>query len=513
MMLTVMISAMISAMISSTGCVAEDPSQGALPATALPDEPSPAAAEPETPPEEVAVPPVAAACAPSELAFFGGPMGWTGGEHELHISPNGAVAARWSRHGWQDRVFMKLTTGEVLAEMPHNWPGAMDAGWHIRARTSDANGTGETTILVETTLTGLPMTEVSAGPPPGPVGEPWQHVAVPQISADALTLVSVDCWSRGYAETFEQHGTLSVWALPSGELTRKVQLDVGCSQWPFEPRLVLDETTSKAVVAGDGTALHAVDLLTGEVETAHFAPATLGGVNTPYPRPIVNVALSTDGARIAVVDDSETLHILDFATLDATAPTAPASIFAIDHDSYMPSFGTPLAFAPDGGHVVVGAMHDDTPALVRIDVTTGQAGPALVLPVEAQGDQPGWGINAPVSVTYLGDGSGVVVSYDVGIALWRCPQAVWPDAESSMAVVLDAPPVAKAGTSITLIATHLGPDSVHSHQFFVDGQPLAPASLTRTAIWEPQEPGDYTIEVLLDDGLTQGATDTTVTIQ
>ena len=477
------------------GCQIDTPSTGAVPQTSIdPVEPGAVIAPEPTPAAVVS-------CSPDQLAFFGGPQGWTGGEHRLKISPNGAVAARWSTHGFDDRAFIKLTDGETLMKMPWDWPGALDAGWHVRARPSEAGG-----IVVATALTGSKMLEVSAGPPPSAgQGDPWQHRTVPQLSNSGDRLVSVDCWSRGYKDTFEEHATLSVWSLPSGTLERKVELEVGCEEWAFEPRLVLNDAATIAVVAGDHTILSAVDLSTGELMTAEIPSAETEEVFFPYVRPIVDVALSADGTLIAVVDDSETLRILDRATMTLLS-SAPAAIFPIDADSYMPTFGTPLSFSPDGNRIAVGAWHQENPALVVLDLSTGEAGAPLLLPEEHNSQNQGFNLNAPVEVQFLPDGSGLVTSYDVGLALWRCPGQGWDAPSEELKVALELPPPSKVGQPVTFTATHFGSDAIHSHQFFVNGEAVADPAIEREVEWTPLSAGDYEVMVVVDNGLNVGST-------
>ncbi len=439
-----------------------------------------------------------------QLDWAGGPTGWTGGSHHLCLSPNGAVAARWSDMGWEDRGFYKLTSGDLLMPMPHDWPGALDADWHLRAVAKSQAG-----VAIEAALTGATLLELPAPEPPSSE-EGWTHQSVPALTDAGDRVVVLDCWSKGWGEDAETAATLTSHALPSGAPDLEVDVPLACDQWPFAPRVLLSLSGTQAVVFGDDATLSAISLETGAITSAQVVDPLDEALAFPYMRAIVGADMSPDGERVALVDSEGELRLFALPGLEELA-TFEAAVLPIDTDSYMPSYAAPVVFSPDGTLLAHAAAEVEGEAEVWIRrVSDGEVLHSLVLEDDALDDDfvdlswSGWS-NAPVALEFVPDGTGLVVSHDVGLVLWRCSGSEWPEPSDDLGVLIEGPSSAEVGDVVSFTATHLGSDHVHSHQFFVEGEPLADPSIERSAEWLAPAPGSYEVLIVVDDGLSTGA--------
>ena len=66
---------------------------------------------------------------------------------------------------------------------------------------------------------------------------------------------------------------------------------------------------------------------------------------------------------------------------------------------------------------------------------------------------------------------------------------------------------------VTFTATHLGSDALHAHTFYLNGEMMwGGGGLERTATWSFNEPGEYEVSVVVDDGVSAGSTSMQVTV-
>ena len=428
---------------------------------------------------------------------------WTAGRHDLRISPNGAVAARWSQMGWEDRGFVRLTDGEQLAPMEQDWTGSLDDGWHRRARVD------QRTVRVETVLSGLTLLEIEVPTPEG-IDPTQGDVRLASLSPAGDVVVALGCW---YSEGgYVSH--VAAWSVDAGELLVDVPVAVGCDWFPA-PSALLTPNSRYAVLADVMTpTLIVVDLQDGSVSSRTLAGASEPEEPTwPQVPGILSAAVSPDGSQIAFADQLGDVRVWTLDGLEDVAGPFAAGFTGIDHDSYMPSVAGPVTWSPDGLLIAhIEAMGSNSIVVRR--VADGEVVSTLegVEPEEDESNRWLPPVNGAIALAFLRDGSGLVVSYDIGMSLYRCDDAAWPEPGPDLHATIEGPTQLTVGLAATFTATHLGHDHVHSHAFFVNGEPLGLPTLGRTATWTPESAGTYELLVVLDDGLSTGSAAMTVVV-
>ena len=98
--------------------------------------------------------------------------------------------------------------------------------------------------------------------------------------------------------------------------------------------------------------------------------------------------------------------------------------------------------------------------------------------------------------------------------LWGCEEDDEPAAPAApLSVLMDGPSMATVGQEVTFTATHLGSDALHAHTFYLNGEMMwGGGGLERTATWSFNEPGEYEVSVVVDDGVSTGSTSMQVTV-
>ena len=107
-------------------------------------------------------------------------------------------------------------------------------------------------------------------------------------------------------------------------------------------------------------------------------------------------------------------------------------------------------------------------------------------------------------MAFLPDGSGLVVSHDTGLALWRCAGAGWPEA-GELSVTVDGPAEAKVGAPATYAASAGEGAAPVVFELLVDDAPQGEPGLSPVVTWTPDTPGVHTLRVVARDGLATGA--------
>ncbi len=397
-------------------------------------------------------------------------------------------------------MFLRLSDGEPVVGAPFLPGASLDAGWHLRVDMD-----GESTIRVSTLVTGAVLRTFT----PTALAGGWYRQLSPAITPDGERVVALECATSPNGD--QNAASLTSWRTDNGQLGYTFHFNMQCGWWPNGPGVTPIAGGHRVLVTSQGDAT----LMLADLDTGGSWMTTLDiteQVDFPfyYGGPIVNVMPSPDGKRLALIGRDGLLRILSLPGMEPVMEPTPAGIAGINLNTYMPMAGAPLAWSPDG--TLLAHLDAEKRVVVR-----RVAEPGLLMTFEApELSQPdaeqGWVMNAPVSVVFLEDQSGLAISYEQGVALWRCPGAEWPEGEGPLSVLLDGPATLVAGEQGQWTATHLGTDDVHSHAFFVDGAAVTAPSLDRHGAWTPIEPGTYTISVIIDDGLSTGTASIPLTV-
>ena len=468
--------------------------------------PAPAPAAPATPAPTSLAPPLAQPtlneCAPT-LAWWKELPSWSVTPAAMGVSPNGGLLLRSTQWDGDASVFLRLEDGEPVVGAPFMPGPSLDAGWHLRVDLDDTS----TKVRVSTVVTSAVLRTFQ---PPAPTAG-WSQVVRPAITPDGTRVVALTCETSPMGD--QHFATLTSWHTDSGAPGYTFTLDVQCGWWPELPLVVPTAAGSGVLVTSqDKPSITFMDLESGGSWSHTFDV----GEDDPnmwfYGSPIVNLVTSPDGKRVALVTRDSKLHLLSLPTLEQLAEPTSAGVVGINLNTYMPSGAAPLAWSPDGallahvdaeGRIVLRRV-DDPGLLMTFEA------PALAQADEAV--EPGWVHNAPVSVTFLPDASGLAISYEQGVALWRCPGAAWPEGDGPLDLLIEGPKTLKVGQPGTWTATHLGTDDVHSHTLLVDGAAVTAPSMDRNGTWTPLAPGTYTMSMVIDDGLSTGVASMELTV-
>ena len=474
------------------------------PAQVAPVPSTPAPTTPTTPttPTQVTLPALPntallETCAPA-LAWWREVPAWQMSANLLDVSPNGGLLLRSNTWDHGASQFHRLATGEPLVEAPTIAPGGMDAGWNVRAELASENTVNLITVVTQAVLRSftVPLQKDTWG----------QHQ--PVLSPDAQRLAVASCvWGKDGQGASKYALSVAAWSTDDGQLLSNGTIGE-CDLYP-RGLVALPTPDGKALVVTDqGPTVHVVELDSGIVHTTKLA--VLEPTEPPFPmfEPVVAGAVRPDGSEVALVDGTGLVHFLAIPGLTEVRPAITASVVGINLNTYMPGVTSPIAWSADGkllalvdpnGQVTMRHLDQEAPVL------TFEA-PKLAKP------EPEWTHNMPVGVTFLPDGTGLAISYEQGLALWRCPTAPWPETGAPLELLISGPTTAQAGEPALFIATHLGNADVHSHRLYVDGQPVSAASLDRKASWTPVAAGTYSVSFVIDDGIAQGTAAMTVTV-
>lgn len=134
---------------------------------------------------------------------------------------------------------------------------------------------------------------------------------------------------------------------------------------------------------------------------------------------LLDVTLSTDGARLLVTTRDGRLRVLDAATLAVTSDAVTVGVVVANQDTYLPSLRSPVATAAEDGLI---AMLDETGRVVIVDavtmspVATLDSAAPLTTPDPEHLDD---GRPRAMVLRFLDDG--LIVVTDRGIERFRCP--------------------------------------------------------------------------------------------
>ncbi len=424
----------------------------------------------------------------------------THGPGMFQQSPNQALLMRSSV--WSGSEMMRATDGARAFDAPIAAPYSIDRGWHTQVAIQNDDEGGED-VVVTTLLTHNPLQQYPLQAAP----EAYFNLgSTAVISADAAIVSTLTCL-RG-ADQGDSMAVVRSWQTQTGEPGPAVELDGACAAWGIsrEPQLI--PTPSGGTVLITDQAVHHVQLASGDVHTLALGD-TFGGYNG---RPLGAMSVDPTGTMVALVTfgaapDHGVLHVLSLPSLDRLA-TISARVSGINQRTYMPGEASPIAWSGDGRMAHVGP---DGRMVLR-DVDSFSVIDVLDTPVPTT-EQNAFmdGANAPVAATFFNGGE-LAVSYEQGVALWGTAEVALPSAPHHLHVLLDGPETLEVGQTGNWIATHLGGDQLHSHQFFVDGEPFTEPLMRRDGDWTPTQQGTFEIVVVVEDGLDTGVAVAQVTV-
>lgn len=387
-------------------------------------------------------------------------------------------------------------------------PLAGDLSWTTRLEVEIG---GDVLLLAH-----VPGHEIQRYTPSSPDGdETWEVSTYPPVMTPwGEGVVTLHCFERDGEAVFQAHS----WSAWSGELISKAdlgELGMNCGQVP--PSSVgfsfSSPTPLSLSVSPDGQ--HALltlflgpwsepvsKLVRIDLHDGSLAVVDLKQLPSEWEVPsIYSLAIHPHGDRFAFVTGDAQLHLWSMEGLAPMEEPRESSIVMLNSLSYMPSDVSPLAWSPDGG------------TLARLG-TSGQVElwhedrnePFAVLqspePSEEFNVNFGWGHwSGPAAVAFSHDATSVAVRFQHGVALWRSPEVCENHgAHHEPDVGLEGPSSLSTGQAGLFQATHEGHD-VHSHQFFVNGEPVTEPSWNRDMEWTPTQAGVFEVRVEIDDGV------------
>ena len=390
---------------------------------------------------------------------------------------------------------LSIETGQPVFEFADTWfAGSTDGRWQVRAR---IDRTHQGPQLVFEPVLEAPefwRSELS----------PELHHMFSVVSHDSARVVVLSCDARdSIVSTYSGH---------TGRRELNLKLPVRCP-------LGLPGAHHQLVLSQDGLNLAFVVSHTAEVvivnlsEGHHFTINVQDDVDASEEgeerirsfSPIAGMAMSPDGQHLAVVGGSGSVRLWDVQTMEEHLTLGDSGLFHMNQRSYMPSTEAPLAFSHNGELL---AFFNDDEDIEIVSVASGDTvsileGSDFSFGEEGRDSMGNFGSEA-FKLEFLGDDSGLLVSYIAGAALWRCASAMNRGGRSDLPVHLGGPVTLTVGEPGQFTATHLGHVAIHGHAFLVDGVLVEAASTGRHLSWTPEVAGLHIIEVEVRDGLNTG---------
>ncbi len=426
------------------------------------------------------------------------------GGGRMSFSPNGGLLELSSpvELGGPTHLFTRDGEGGFQGPM------AADLSWTTRLGVEVG---GDVLLLAH-----VPGHEIRRFTPESPDGkEDWEVSTYPPVMTPwGEGLVTLHCFQRDDEAVFLAHS----WSAWSGELIASADLSplgVDCGQVP--PNSVSfsfsSPTPLSLSVSPDGeNALLALFLgpwsepvskiVRIGLKDGAVAAVDLQQEPSEWEVPSVySLAIHPHGDRFAFVTGDAKLHLWSMDELAPMEEPRQSSIVMLNNLSYMPSDVSPLAWSPDGGTLArlgssgqVELWHED-----RDEAFAVLQAPE---PSEDFNVNFGWGHwSGPAAVAFSHDATSVAVRFQHGVALWRTPEVCPNHGEHHEPQVgLGGPTSLQVGQTGHFQATHEGHD-VHSHQFFVNGEPMTDPSWSRDMEWTPAEAGFFEVRVEIDDGV------------
>lgn len=373
-------------------------------------------------------------------------------------------------------------------------------------------------LEVQDLTTGLPLYQVTV---PAFADGKWYTGGAAAISQDGSRLVALSCTTA--PGSLDGHLRLTAWE-PGVYTWAHLLFDVpmgfaencllGTMMSHRDLRVLPDG--SAALVASGGT-LSLVDLTTGAITTTDLG---LGEplVTTPpvaylYTSPFVSMAASPDGTLAAVVAEDGLLRILALPSLAPVGAPIAVPIGVANACTYIPTTDSPVAFSADGS--LLAHMGEGASVVVRrasdLEIVETLAAPEGIGSCDGFTDFD----RTPQAIRFSADGARIAIAYEDGVALWGCGEAAEPvsgeltaDVWGSTALTVGQLGVWSSGAWGGGFAA-----TVTIKRWTVDGEPVGQPSMQGTLSLAFDAPGEHTISMEADDGLTTATATISVTVQ
>jgi len=256
--------------------------------------------------------------------------------------------------------------------------------------------------------------------------------------------------------------------------------------------------------------IHAVDFETGA--TAHFdltSPLEVepvnGGWGYDWAEPRA-VSVRPGDTEIAVAGFDARVRRLSLPNLELVGPPIQSALVSINQYSYGPTVESPVAWSPDG---LLLAMLDPDGEAIVMDPATGEVAAFLPRPdVEAWPDWMGPDLfNPAVAFKFLPDQSGLLVSHEAGLTLWRCHGAKASKTTQQFSAQLSGSGELLSQEAGQWTATAGEVDHPVVFALYIDDQE-GPAftNLSGKFSFPFYDVGEHKLQVVADDGTTDFAT-------
>lgn len=467
--------------------------------------PAPDLSEADAPPADVAPGPL-----PALASCGAGPVWATGtdtyeiiyGSPQLTVTPGGALAAR---AGGGPLAFYRMSDGEALGTEWGNWDEVLDATWERRMVVIQ-QGDEAAWVEVQHARTGELLHVQDALPSPSPDLH-WLRMMRAFMTPDGTQLATLTCWSQIPSDS--SVARLQVTNLATGVQGPVVDLAVDCGDnlWPRAAPVALSDDGRRMVLTFMAhPEVYVVDLEAGTADS--FDP--VGGLPDGVPvnenwgygdTAVLDIALHPDGDAMALSDRAGRLTRWSIPALTSLGEPWDAGLVGINQFTYGPSMESPVAWSQDGallahldaaGEAVV-RRADDGELLLTLPR------PDLI-PPDWTGDDI---FNPATAFRFTDDGAGVLVSFEMGLALWRCPDAPPVAAPGEIgAVAIDGPISVDRHGNHTWTATAETDGQPVVFRLLLDGAPVA-AGLKGLLNATLYDVGVHSLQAIADDGVNQ----------
>jgi hypothetical protein len=404
----------------------------------------------------------------------------------------------------QGSSFHYAETGGWAFQGPFTGRFGLDDQWQVRVSIEE---------LYKVRLRWLVTDEIfmEVDPSPAPENASDQHPRINAIiTPGAERLITVTCYNGPTLVTSYE--------LPSGKQgpTTLIESNFSCDWGNKGVTLIPTPDAEGVLLSGTrGGVLFHVDLVEGDYTRVQAVGdiSEFGLGNTIWHNLIYDIAVHPSGEWAMSSNSNGLIRFWGLPELVEIREPLETAIEGVNENTYMPFNVSPLAISHDGdlmahvtpeGEVVI--RNTDTfereVTLERpenSEVDTGQVNHLLN--------------NSVITFAFEKNSSALAVLYAAGPALYGCVDWTIEGESHNLEVLLDGPSKAKVGEKVEFVATHIGTDHVHGHQFLVNNVVMTDLSMERAFTWTPKRAGIFEITVVLDDGFNLGETTVLLTVE
>jgi hypothetical protein len=426
------------------------------------------------------------------------------GSPELTVAPGGALAAR---AGGGPLAFYRMSDGDALGAEWGNWDETLDASWE-RRMVQVQQGDEAAWVEIRDARTGEVLHTQPAAPSPSP-DLTWLRLLRGFITPDGTRLATMTCWSRIPSDV--STARVQVHGLDTGVAGPMIDLDVDCGDnlWPRAAPAVLSDDGRRLILTFMAQPeVFVVDLEAGTVAVFDPVGDLPDGVpvneNWGYGNTaILDIALRPDGDAMALSDRTGRITRWSLPGLTSLGEPWDAGLVGINQYTYGPSLESPVSWSPDGA--LLAHLDGDGEAVVR---RAGDGEVLLTLP-RPELTPPDWTgealFNPATAFRFSADGAGVLVAFELGLALWRCPGSPPVTAPGALGPVTIEGPTSAALYDTQTWTVSCGSDGQPVvFRLLLDDVPVA-GGLHGLLAASLSSPGAHTLQAIADDGVSQAA--------